>query len=75
MDDRLAFSPEEVASLTGLDKHTVYRAIKKGELRAVKRMSRWLIPHDSVREFIGATPRVKPRLDPEVAHLVEVMSQ
>ena len=48
-----AVSPQQVALTTGLSLCTVYRAIRSGEIRAVKRRSRWLIATDELRRFCG----------------------
>ena len=46
-------SPQYAAKTTGLSVWTVYRAIHAGELRAVKRRSRWLISVNELRRFVG----------------------
>ncbi len=48
-----ARSPQQAALETGLSLCTIYRAIHAGELRAVKRRSRWLIPVHEIRRFLG----------------------
>ena len=71
--ERLTLTPQEAADVTGLSLATVYRAIARGELRAVKRCSRWLIPADVLREFCGTGPRAlpsRPTLPPDVARVV-----
>lgn len=53
MTDRYAFSPKELVQLTGLSRNMVYRAIKSGELRAVRvGKKRILIPMWAVEEFL-----------------------
>jgi excisionase family DNA binding protein len=49
-------SPQVAASRTGLSVWTIYRAIHAGELRAVKRRSRWLIPEEELKRFCGEAP-------------------
>ena len=46
-------SPQYAAKTTGLSVWTVYRAIHAGELRAVKRRSRWLISVEEIKRFCG----------------------
>lgn len=55
--------PAEAAALAGLSTRAIYRAIQRGELRAVRLCSRLRIPRDAFDEWIaGATVRVEPRL-------------
>lgn len=43
---------EEVASLCGLSRKAIYRAIERGELRATKRCSRWRVWRDDLRTWL-----------------------
>jgi excisionase family DNA binding protein len=58
---------EEVASLCGLSRKAIYRAIERGELRATKRCSRWRIWREDLVAWLEdginepATPATEPR--------------
>lgn len=55
--------PAEAAKLAGLSTRAIYRAIQRGELRAVRLCSRLRIPRDGFDEWIaGATVRVEPQV-------------
>jgi excisionase family DNA binding protein len=55
--------PAEAAALAGLSTRAIYRAIQRGELRAVRLCSRLRIPRDAFDEWVArATVRVEPRL-------------
>lgn len=55
--------PAEAAALAGLSTRAIYRAIQRGELRAVRLCSRLRIPRDGFDEWIaGAAVRVEPRV-------------
>ena len=53
-DERLAYRPAELAALVGLSTKAIYRAIERGELRAVKvaNGSRLLIPASATDEWL-----------------------
>lgn len=57
-------APDEVASLCGLSRKAVYRAIERGELRASRLCSRLRIWPDDVDRWIEAT-QVEPAAPPE----------
>ena len=68
-----ARSPQQVALETGLSLCSIYRAIRAGELRAVKRRSRWLIPVNEVRRYLGEpvpTEEIRPKLAPREQAMV-----
>lgn len=52
--DRLAFSPAEVAEMTGLSPRTVRIFCERGEVRATKAGERWLIPRSEVARLAGS---------------------
>jgi excisionase family DNA binding protein len=55
--------PAEAAALAGLSTRAIYRAIQRGELRAVRLCSRLRIPHDAFDDWIArAAVRVEPRV-------------
>lgn len=55
--------PAEAAALAGLSTRAIYRAIQRGELRAVRLCSRLRIPRDGFDEWIArAAVRVEPRV-------------
>ena len=49
--------PAEAAELAGLSTRAIYRAIQRGELRAVRLCSRLRIPRDGVRRVDRARRR------------------
>ncbi len=54
--------PAEAATLADLSTRAIYRAIQRGELRAVRLCSRLRIPRDGFDEWIArAAVRVEPR--------------
>lgn len=55
--------PAEAAELAGLSTRAVYRAIQRGELRAVRLCSRLRIPREGFDEWIaGSAVRVESRV-------------
>ena len=54
--------PAEAAALAGLSTRAIYRAIQRGELRAVRLCSRLRIPREDFDDWIArAAVRVEPR--------------
>lgn len=49
-------SINQVADMLGVNRRTVERAIKEGELRAVKRGGRWYIRAQAVEDFLTDEP-------------------
>ena len=58
---KVAFGVDEVASLLGLHKNSVYRAIWKGEIRAVKLGARLLVPRSELERLLGGPVDDDPR--------------
>ena len=57
--------PTQAADLAGLSTRAVYRAIQRGELRAVRLCSRLRIPRDDFDEWIARSAvRVEPAPPP-----------
>lgn len=54
--DRRAFSPREVAKISGLGKTTVYDRIKSGDLAAKKSGKRTLILAEDLDRFLRSLP-------------------
>jgi excisionase family DNA binding protein len=55
--------PAEAAELAGLSTRAVYRAIQRGELRAVRLCSRLRIPRDGFDEWVlRGVVRAEPRV-------------
>lgn len=68
--ERLAYSPGELAEAFGLSRKAIYRAIETGELRAARvcRGSRLLVPASEASEWIerNLTPPKEARRAPPV---------
>jgi len=54
---KLAYTPATLAVELGVTSRTIRAAISRGELRAVKRAGKWLIPADAVSDWTGAGAR------------------
>ncbi len=56
-------SPSQAAHMTGLSTRAIYRAIQRGELRAVRLCSRLRIPRDGFDEWVQrGVVRAEPRV-------------
>lgn len=53
-DERLAYSPQEVADKIGVSRAMVYAMVSAGELRSIKFGGRRLIPASVVHDLLGA---------------------
>jgi len=51
--DRRAYGIRETAAMLGVSPNHVLRAIKRGELRAVRLGQRWLIPQDAIDALLA----------------------
>lgn len=51
--DALVYTPAEVAQLTRVHVHTIYRAINAGHLRAIRLHRAYRIPATAVRDWVG----------------------
>lgn len=62
--DRKAYTPDEVAQLFQISKHTVYELIKRGELQAFKVGNKMRIEHSEIERYKESTkaPAKKFRL-------------
>ena len=58
--DAIAYSVSEACLLTNTGRTSLYKAIKEGELRALKRGWRTIILADDLRRWIGNLPPVAP---------------
>ncbi len=56
MTEPLAVKPKEAARLIGGSRSVVYRLLRKGALRAVKRGTTLLVLMDSIHEHVAALP-------------------
>lgn len=50
--ERIAFTIDEAAAATGLPRNTLRDAVSRGELRAVKRCSRWIIKRTDLLQWL-----------------------
>jgi excisionase family DNA binding protein len=53
---RLAYTPSTLASELGVTSRTIRAAITRGELQAVKRAGKWLIPASAVSDWTTDVP-------------------
>jgi excisionase family DNA binding protein len=57
-EDRLAYTPNELGALLGVDAKTIRRLIESGKLDAINisgggKQKRWLIPTEAIEAFLG----------------------
>ena len=57
MIDKLAFSPDEAASLAGVGRTFIFSEIKNRRLEAVKAGSRTLITREAMTAWLNSLPR------------------
>lgn len=50
---RLAYSARRLSDETGIPYETVLEHIRSGELEAIKRGKRWVIPVHAVKRYVG----------------------
>ena len=55
--ERLAYSVDEVARLTGLSRDLLYDEMRRGKLTYVKIGRRRVITHEHLQQFLGLVPR------------------
>jgi len=60
LPNRLAYSVEEAAQMLGVHVETIRREIRAGRLLASRINRKFLIPADSLNDYIAAKPR-KPK--------------
>jgi excisionase family DNA binding protein len=54
-NQRLAWSPEEVAQLTGLHINSVYKYINSKQLKAVRLGKRWLVSKTELQRLLDGS--------------------
>lgn len=52
--EKITYRIPQVVAATGISRTSVYRAIKSGELRALKRGASTLITADELRRWVGS---------------------
>jgi excisionase family DNA binding protein len=55
--ERLAYSVDEVAHLTGLSRDLLYDEMRRGNLSYVKIGRRRVITHEHIRQFLGLSKK------------------
>lgn len=58
------YSVQAVAEMFDMSRMTVYRAIKSGELSAVRMRGRWLVPAKAINALVDAAMQSTPRSAP-----------
>jgi excisionase family DNA binding protein len=59
--DKLAYTPDEAASALGLSRTSIFKEIREKRLEARKPYpAKTLIPADSLRAWLAATPKREP---------------
>jgi excisionase family DNA binding protein len=58
--ERLAYSVDEAARLTGLSRDLLYDEMRRGHLPYIKVGRRRLITRPDLEQFLGITPRSRP---------------
>jgi excisionase family DNA binding protein len=58
--ERLAYSVDEAAQLTGLSRDLLYDEMRRGHLNYIKVGRRRLITRPDLEQFLGITPRSRP---------------
>jgi excisionase family DNA binding protein len=58
--ERLAYSVDEAACLTGLSRDLLYDEMRRGHLEYLKVGRRRLITREQLERFLGITPRFHP---------------
>ncbi|HWA67424.1 MAG TPA: helix-turn-helix domain-containing protein [Mycobacteriales bacterium] len=59
--ERLTMTVEEAAQVLGISRNSAFRAVRSGELPAVRIGRRLLIPLAQVTALLGAEPRERHR--------------
>lgn len=59
MTERKTLTVEEAAALLGISRNSAYRAVRDGDLPAVRVRRRLLIPVDRLHAMLAATPEEK----------------
>lgn len=57
MSEKISYRIAEAVTVTGVSRTALYRALKAGELAAIKRGATTLIAADELRRWIGALPK------------------
>ncbi|MFB0918494.1 MAG: helix-turn-helix domain-containing protein [Clostridiaceae bacterium] len=66
MEDKVLFTPEEVAEMLKLSKYTVYEMIKRGEIKALKIGRGIRISQDHISEYFEMSSNTKNLFTSEV---------
>jgi excisionase family DNA binding protein len=67
--EKLAYSPNEVAEMLGVNHHTVREAIKRGEIGHVRVGRRILVPRQALETLLDALTNINERVVGEVLSL------
>jgi excisionase family DNA binding protein len=61
MDGPLAFSVAEACAAARIGRTSLYEAIRKGELRALKRGRRTIVLANDLRRYLESLPALEPQ--------------
>ncbi len=56
---KIGYSIRETASVSGLGRTSIYQAIRRGELRALKKGARTIVLHNDLRRWLECLPPSK----------------
>jgi excisionase family DNA binding protein len=72
--DPILIPINQVATMIGQHRRTIYSLIAAGRLRAVKSGRSTLVFYDSVKEYIGSLRPAQIKLDKRAKHYIEAVA-
>lgn len=65
VNEKLAFTVDEVAQLLGISRSSAYQAVHSGEIPSLRIGRRYLVPKQALDELLRATPTVSEPAESE----------